>query len=235
MPQITDTDIRRWYVDAADNGPTDGEFIGRNLGRQWRNIKSIARIESLDKEFEKRAWVTATSSTSGGGNGTITITGQGNLSSTLSARRKLRLSPQSGGDAIYAAVQSVSYNGGSDTNTVTLIELTDTIGTNVAYDIDLGVVHPGSSCLPGVHEYGEVTISGASTSGTASFTGAMRRGNSNAFYFVKTQIVSSDAGAPSDIVTRIVKGQVSFDIHLKSAPGVGNNTVVAWQAFREMP
>jgi len=234
MPVITDISIRRWYPAGGDNGPTDGEFIGRNLGRQWRNIKSIARGESLDKEFEPTAFVTASSVSAGSGAGTITVTGEGDLSAIFTTRRKLRLAPQAGDDSIYAAVQSVSYSGGTDTNTVTLNELTDTIGTNVVYDIDLGVVDPDVSCLPGVHEYGEVTISGAASSATASFSGPMLR-SGDAFYFVKTQIVSSTGSTPSDIVERVVKDVGAFDIFLKAAPGGGNSTVVAWQAFRGMP
>lgn len=234
MPVMTDISIRRWSTTAADNSPSDGEFIGRNFARQWRNIKSIERGESLDKEFEKTAYVSASSASAGSGAGTITVAGEGNLSTTFTTLRKLRLTPTAGGDAIYVAVDSVTYNGGTDINTVVLIELTDTIGTNVEYAIDLGVVNPDASCLPAVHESGQITISEASTSGTATFAAAGLR-TDDLCYFAKTTVVSADGGASSDVVTRVVKAAGSMEIHIKAAPGAGNSTVIDWQVFRGMP
>lgn len=234
MPVMTDISIRRWSTTASENSPTDGEFIGRNLARQWRNIKSIARGESLDKEFEKSGYITATSSSGGSGAGTITIVGEGNLTTTFTTGRKLRLTPTAGGDAIYVAVDASSYSGGSDTTMVTVIELTDTLGTNVEYDIDLGVVNPDASCLPAVYESGQVTITDPATSATATFSDAGLR-RSDLMYFAKTQVVSCSGAAPADIVTRVVKSAGSMEIHIKAAPGGGNNTVIDWQVFRSMP
>lgn len=228
---VRDTDIRDWSTTAASNKPTDGTYIGRDLSKQWRNIKSVARVESLDKEFEKTGYVTTTSVHFAAGIGVFTVVGEGDLTGTFSTMRKLRLTEE-GGDPIYVGVDSCSYNGGTDTNTLVVLELTAELGSG-PYLIDVGTPNPGASCLPMYHESGSLTIADAATSGTVTFstfaTGA------DLFYFAKATVVSATGVSPSDFVTRIVKSAGSMDIHIKAAPGVGNSTVIAWGVFRGMP
>lgn len=228
---VRDTDIRDWSTTAASNKPTDGTYIGRDLAKQWRNIKSVVRVESLDKEFEKTGYVTTTSVHFAAGVGVFSVVGVGDQTATFTAMRKLRLTEE-GGDPIYVGVVSCSYNGGTDTNTLVVNELTAELGAG-PYLIDVGVPNPDASCLPMFHESGSLTIADAAESGTVTFTNFAT--GADLFYFAKATVISASGAPPSDIVTRVVKSAGSMNIHIKAAPGAGNSTVIGWGVFRGMP
>lgn len=223
---IRDLTINQWSETVTENLPTDGTFIGRDLAKHIRNFKSIVRSESLDKEFETQSYSTATAVSLGGGLGLITIVGEGDLTGIFTPMRKIRLSAS--GVPIYVSVDAAVYDGGSDTTTVGVVELTSAVA-EVEYAVALGTPIPGASCLPQVYDSGQITITGASTSGTAIFS------VSGMMYFAKTQVVSASGGSPSDVVTRIVKSAGSMDIHIKAAPGGVDTTVINWSVFKGMP
>lgn len=225
---LRDLTIDSWSETVTENLPTDGTFISRDLAKHIRNFKSIVRGESLDKEFETQSFSTTTATSLGGGLGLLTFVGEGDLTGILTPMRKIRLTAS--GVSIYVSVDSSIYDGGSDTTTVGVIELSSAIADDITYAVALGTPIPGATCLPLVYDSGQITISGASTSGTAVF--ALPVG---LLYFAKTQVVSASAGAPSDIVTRIVKAAGSMDIHIKSAPGGSDSTVINWSVFLGMP
>jgi hypothetical protein len=229
---IPDTDIITWSTVESENKPTDATFIGRNLARQWRNIKSIEREESLDKEFEKTGYLTAAAGSIGSGAAVITIVGEGDLTDIITVRRKMRLTPVAGGDATYVSVGAITYNGGTDTNSIALIELTDTVGSE-EYEVDLGVVNPEQSCFPQAYDEGQVVITDPATSAVATFANGVR--GLDLSYFVKTIVVSSTGASPSDVVTRIEKDVDEMTIHIKAAPGGGFATTINWAIFRMLP
>ena len=227
---IRDLTIDQWSETVTENLPTDGTFIGRDLAKHIRNFKSIVRSESLDKEFEVQSYSTATAVSLGGGLGLITIVGEGNLTGVFTPMRKIRLS--AGGVPIYVSVDSSIYDGGSDTTTVGVVELTSAVA-EVDYAVALGTPIPGASCLPAYFESGQVTISDAATSATGTFVS--NEASDDTLYFVKTQVVSATGASPSDVVTEITKGALGVTITIKAAPGVGNSTVINWAIFRGMP
>jgi hypothetical protein len=46
---IPDVHITDWFVDPDDNPPTDGTYVGDDLPRQLRNLKSISREQYNDR------------------------------------------------------------------------------------------------------------------------------------------------------------------------------------------
>lgn len=224
---IRDLTIDQWSETVTENLPTDGTFIGRDLAKHIRNFKSIVRSESLDKEFETQSYSTATAVSLGAGLGLITIVGEGDLTGLLTPMRKIRLTVS--GVPIYVSVDAAVYDGGSDTTTVGVVELSSAVA-EVDYEVALGPPIPGASCLPGYYESGQVTITGAATTATVTFAAAGQR-DDDLVYFVKTQIVSATGAAPSDIVTAITKSATGFDITIKAAPTGILATVINWSAF----
>jgi hypothetical protein len=60
VPPLSDTDITTWaadYLTADGNSPSDTEYINQLLGAQARNIKSVKRAESLNKQWVRTGYV----------------------------------------------------------------------------------------------------------------------------------------------------------------------------------
>jgi len=228
---ITDTETRYWDIIAASNLPTGGSFINRDLPRQWRNIKSNVRIESLDKEFEKRKEQPVTVVHSGGGVASMAFAvSLGNLTSIFTVKRKLRFTPVAGGTPTYCAVTSSVF---TTSTAVVLAEMSGALATGGAYVIDVGIDDPTFPSLPGFTQSGSITIADAASSGVASFG----RGEpwNDLDYFARATVLSV-VGVPTGgqaLVTGITKGLTSMVIVLGAAPGVGNSTVLGWTIMRE--
>jgi len=109
MP-VADTDITTWLADftgADSNAPVDGENIGGLLDDVARNIKSVQRAESENKQWVRPGWaptfVTATS---------FTLTGDRRTTAVSGRRCKATLT----GGVKYGTVASSSF--GSSVTTV---------------------------------------------------------------------------------------------------------------------
>jgi hypothetical protein len=233
MAEITDIGIENWSTTAASNLPTDGERVGRNLPRQWRNMKSITRGLSLEKEWIRVGKTPLSVNTPALTPEFCSFSfrgSDGNLTSYFQVGRKVRMRPLSTTlDTVYAVVWSSSYAG------VTTVYIGILSGVLVAgaenYWVDVGADGAGVSGYPLFVEQGAVTISDANTTGTITFTYKQP----DVDYFLKTTVSSTTsavAGAATVIGT--AKTVTGATITLHDAPTLGFSTVVGWALLREL-
>lgn len=221
-------DITDWSETAADNPPSDGTYIRGNLPRQWRQIKSNVRSESLAKEWQKTGLVTA-AAVSGDPSAIAFDAAVGDVTSTFPVARKVRLRPTDGSSSyIYCGVLSSAFT------TATAVSLADLSGVVVGgetYFVDVGVELPGSECLPLHTQSGQVTISDTSVSATA----ALPHAEGDEDYFVKVTVQSTTSAVEGAVIpAKITKGSTSIQITLRDAPGLGTSTVLNWTLMREL-
>lgn len=230
MAEITDIGIENWSETPASNSPADGDRVGQNLPKQWRNKKSIFRGTSLEKEwirFGKRT-VSADADALGGLSFSHSAS-DGDLTGEYRVGRKMRLRPVGGvGDTLYGMVWLSVY---ASATAVALSLFAGEAVDNREYWVDLGAGSPGRDPLPLFTESGSITISDANTSGAITFS----RKQPDVDYFLNTTIrstTSAVAGAATVIGT--TKTQTGATITLHDAPTLGFNTIVGWWLLREL-
>lgn len=234
MAEITDIGVENWSTTAASNLPIDDERVGRNLPRQWRNMKSIFRGLSLEKEWVRvgktPVSVDAPALTPEFCNFSFRSS-DGDLRSYFQVGRKVRLRPLASGlDTIYATVWSSSYT--SSTSVFISILSGVLVDGSDNYWVDVGADGPGVSGYPLFIEHGAVTIADAATTGAITFANKQP----DVDYFLKTTVSSTTsavAGAATVIGT--AKTQTGATITLHDAPTAGFETVVGWVLLRELP
>lgn len=227
MGKLSDTSIIDWSVNTNSNLPTDSTPIGRNLAGQWRNMKSVAREQSLDKQFQR----TGTIGTAiAGGASASAMAMAGDLTTDLVARRKVRLVSTDAASTIYAGVLNSSYDGGTNTTSMLFAPLDGVSVTGGTYYIDLGTELPNKGSLPALFQSGTVTITGGNTNAT---TANFARTEADKSYFVKATVTSTNSGAAGAIlVSTIVKGTANMTIGVNADPGGTNATVIGYTIFR---
>ncbi len=224
---IRDTDITDWSITAAENLPTDGTYIGGDLAGQFRNIKSIFRSESLDKEFQKTGYVTA-GATAGTPALISFFADDGDLTATFTAQRKVRLRPSDGSDSwVYCAVLSSSF---SSTTSVTLVNLSGTVASSTEYFVDVGTEQPAYSPIPLFTQSGTVTFVDSNTSKIVLFSHV----EPDDGYFPKLTVISSDSTtAGALVVDGISKSDDRMIVSTNGSPGAGKTVVFGWTIMRE--
>lgn len=225
---LRDDDISDWSTTAASNPPEDGTLIGRNLSDQFRNLKSVVRSESLNKQWIKLSDTVTTTSASARFTAAFATTA-GNLTAYFPVSRKVRLIP-TGGSAgtIYGGIIGSSY---TSFTSITVIALDGAPVNSTEYSVSIGTEDPGKTHLPIYGQEGTLTISGTSTNGTLTFG----RVEPDTAYFVKTTIISTNSGvAGADIVTGLTKSTANCVISLAAAPGGSTETVIGCTVLREM-
>lgn len=228
---IPDTSIWDWTTAANTNLPTDATLIlNGDFARQIRNLKSVARGESLEKEFEATGYTTA--STVGGTPSAIFFAAaDGNLVSTFAAGRKVRLRPASGGSSyVYSSVLEAAFL--SMTTQVALVDLAGVLPTGTdGYFVDVGVEDPGATSLPLHIQGGTATIANTNTNAVVTFAHA----EPDPRYFVHVQSLEVALPANARRVESIARTNTGMTITLKAAPGAGNIATLGWVAMREVP
>lgn len=224
---IRDTDITDWSTVSAENAPTDGTYIGGDLAGQFRNIKSVARSESLEKEFIKTGYITA-GATAGTPAQISFYSSEGDLTGTFTDRRKVRLRPSDGSDDwVYCAVVASSY---ISSTTVTLVNLSGTVASSTEYFVDVGVDYPTKCPLPLWTQSGTVAFVNTNTSVTASFT----HSEPDTDYFPKLTVISSDStNAGATVVSDISKSRTGLSLTTNQEPGASKTVVFGWTIMRE--
>lgn len=227
---IADVNLEDWFVAAASNAPTDTTFIRRDLPGQWRNIKSVFRGSSLEKEWLRTGKVPSSVSDSGGGIGSMAfVAGDGDLTSTFTILRKVRMRPTAGGTTVYAAVQSSIFIAGQ--TVVTLLELVSVPIAGVAYQVDVGAESPTAAGMPFYGESGQLTITDPATTGVATFAHVQP----NTDYFIRPNLISATTAVGGALlVVGIVKTATNATFTLNAAPGGGLVCVWGWTLLREL-
>lgn len=227
---IADVNLEDWFVAAASNAPTDTTFIRRDLPGQWRNIKSVFRGSSLEKEWVRTGKQPGTVADSGGGIGSMTfLAGDGDLTSTFTVLRKVRMRPTAGGTTVYAAVQSSIFLAGQ--TFVTLLELVSVPIAGVAYQIDVGAESPTHAGMPIYCESGQITITDPATSGVATFA----HQQPNLDFFARANVISATTGVGGAlIVVSVTKTKTTATFGLNTPPGGGLAVVLGWTVLREL-
>lgn len=227
MGKLSDTSIVDWSVNTNSNLPTDSTPIGRNLAGQWRNMKSVAREQSLDKQFQRTGTIATTIA---GGASASAMPLAGDVTADLVARRKLRLVATDAASTVYAGILNSTYSGGTDVTTVLFAPLDGIAVTGGTYYVDLGTELPNKGSLPPLFQSGTVTITGGNTNAT---TANFARTEADKAYFVKATVTSTNSGqAGAILVSTIVKGTANMTIGLNADPGGTNATVIGYTIFR---
>lgn len=224
---IRDTDITDWSTTTAENPPTDGTYIGGDLAGQFRNIKSISRAESLEKEFIKTGYITA-NATAGSPALISFFSSDGDLTSTFTAGRKVRLRPSDGSDSwVFAGVLQSSY---ISSTSVHLDNLSGTVASSTEYFVDVGIEHPTKNPLPRWTQSGTTTFVNSNTSVTTSLTHA----EPDTDYFIKVTPISSDSTTSgATVVKDVTKNRTSIVLATYASPGAAKTVVFGWTIMRE--
>lgn len=223
---VRDTDISDWSTTTADNLPEDGTLIGRDLSDQFRNIKSVVRSESLNKQWMKLSDLITTTSSSARFTAQFETTA-GDLTAYFPDSRKVRLISLDETATIYCGVIASTY--ALSRTSMTLIALDGAVENATEYQVAIGTEDPSKSHLPTYAQETTVTISGANTSGAATFT----RTEPDTSYFVKTTVIScNSATAGANVVKSTTKNSANCVIGLAAAPGGATQTVIGCLILR---
>lgn len=226
---VRDIAIEDWSETITDNPPSDGTFVRSDLAVQWQNAKAIIRDQSLELDWIRTGWVTASAINSGSGLSQIAFAADlGDLTDQFPVMRKIRLRPSSGiGTTIYAAVVSSLFGG---TTSVIMAALVGLASSSIEYRVDLGFDMPDSEALPLYGQEGSVTITDPDQTAVATFD----HKEPDKDYFVKVTVIESTSGVNgSGFIATIVKAKTGVTIGLAAVP-TGGHTVVGWSLLREL-
>jgi len=224
---VRDTSIGDWSANAASNPPSDATYIGGDLAGQWRNMKSVARGESLDKEFERTGLVTA--GATGGALSEISFfSDAGDQTAIFPEKRKVRLRPTDGSAAwVYSVVILASF---SSTTSVVLVDVSGMVTTGESYFVDVGTERPGMSPVPLFTQSGTLTFANTTVAANATFTQV----EPDEDYFAKLTVTATNsADIGSSVVREVVKSTTGLAVTINAQPGASSEVTFAYSIMRE--
>lgn len=112
MPHLTDTDITQWSTTAASNSPAGSDSIGHFLAHHFRNVKSVFRAESKNKQ-----WVRYNHTINLPAPGSV-IEVAGNHTSIYHAGRRIKVDFSGTTATLYGYIRSSSHSLGITSVTI---------------------------------------------------------------------------------------------------------------------
>ena len=222
---IPDVHITDWFIDSTLNPPTDGTYIGSDMPRQLRNIKSIVREEYGDRwqAFPlEPTWVDAD---------TVSFVNDGTTSGfpiPIFPGWAIRFHSESG-------VLSYGYatNVTVGTPTTVDVEMTQGVIPNPPVRMDIGQI-PESRAYYELGRHGTFTISGTASSATVTFASLALPPMPRALYQVLVVATSITGTPPYNALfpQAVTPATTNFVAGLQAAPGAGNSVTFDW-AIRE--
>jgi hypothetical protein len=218
---IPDVHITDWHVDPTQNVPTDGTFVGTDMPRQIRNIKSIVREEYQDRWEALPQVPTYVDATS------FTVPNDGETTGFPL--------PSFGGFAMrfHAGIGTISYGYAKGvtlgTPTTVVVVMTQGVLPTTLARVDMGMI-PESRAYHELGRRGTFTISGTAVSANVTFASIAMPPMPRANYQVMATLTDVTGTPPLSawIVQDILTTKVSFQADLQAPPGAGASVKFDW-------
>jgi hypothetical protein len=222
MP-VPDTELVQWNTDSTLCSPADSDLIAGNLPGQIRNLKSVFRGHTLEKQWIRRGSGVATyvSATS--------FTVLGDQTTFYQINRWLRVWSTTAYSIQW--VTGTTYDGGTNITTVNVIPRSGLPLSDPIVELDSSSTGMRERPTPDRGDSGSITIADAATSGVATF-GFPPMEN---YWLYTAMVITATPGAAalSKVVWKVdTPTTTGFTIHIAAAPIVGESVVVGWSAMR---
>lgn len=222
MP-VPDTELVQWNTDPTLCAPSDGDLISGNLPGQIRNLKSVFRGHTFEKQWIRRGTGVATYVSA------TTFTVLGDQTTFYQMNRFLRVWSTTANTIQW--VTGTVYDGGTNITTVTVISRDGNPLPDPIVELDSSSTGMRERPTPDRGDSGSITISDAAVSGVASFNFTP----TNNYWLYTALVITATPGASalSKVVWKVgTPTTTGFTIYIAAAPIVGESVVVGWSAMR---